>query len=608
MSECCLLPRHRQQGKCNGAEDWKANQNHSDRDEEAVKTESSDKEDEKEPVRKSSRKQDPTSDTVEMRSSTRTIAINVRESVSKVLDDAIKLHVRRSSKSKHHKNKTKHRKDKRKKRRHSKNGAENGSGSIGLDGFECTSENTPDARNGSVERRDSSNRETTVISELDTKIKLDVESFRVDTKDIEFPTTKTDHVDSIRFRNDVNSATNSDIRCKVKAIGVPGESTRDTLEDNRITKLHFDDATASSLPKHTCNTEDLNKDVEYFVNPAPNADGTVEESAADAPEKENEIRLTHSTESHEYKNATFCDAAKNGESKKEDRTEDRKLKRRRKRPRHDEQVEESSAKDPSENNALDEATVFKHRRKKHKHTNEHKSKKHHDVRKAPQDGIVVQEEARNACPPEIELLSSTLGSGRNAEGVEDDDGIDSPDGPDGPDDVTSEPQRLAIKIKLCQECNSRHLQDACPLTTSQYTIVDAIFYEEWLSKHKENAEMMKAITSEDPMSEGYGRLAYDGFESDDESPTSSEQCKTKPKVQREEKQLVVEMDRPLYARDSLPDCLELKITNTDHGLGIYARNLVPMYTKFGPLVGIPVREMDIPDDFSMRHIWEVLSF
>ena len=118
---------------------------------------------------------------------------------------------------------------------------------------------------------------------------------------------------------------------------------------------------------------------------------------------------------------------------------------------------------------------------------------------------------------------------------------------------------------------------------------------------------MKAVASEDPMSEGYGRLTYDGFESDDESPTSSEQFKAKPKMQREEKQLVVETDRPLYARDSLPDCLELKIANTDHGLGIYAKNPVPMYAKFGPLIGISVREMDIPDDFSMRHIWEVLS-
>jgi len=553
------------------------------------------------------RKQDPASDSIRLDTS----ACTVSESV---LDDTIKLHVRRSSRSKHRKNKAKHRKDKRKKRRHSKNGVQDSGSSIGLDKLECTSENAPDARNGSAESRDSSNREMTVISELDTKLKLDVESFGIDTKDVESPMTKTDHVDSIRIRNDVNSTTNSDTKCKVKAIG-SDDSTRDILEDNRITKLHFDDAavTVSSLSRHAYDTENLNKDVEYLLNPVSNVNGMIETRAANTPEKENEARLTRCAKSYEYKDAMFCDTSKD--------SEDRKLKRKRKRPRHDAQIEENSAK----NDALNEATVFKHRRKKHKHTNEHKSKKHHDVRKAPQDGIVVlnQEGARNVCSSEAELLSSTAESGRSVEDIGNGDGPDGPDGPDdsgdpdgldgpdGPNDATdniaSEPQRLAIKIKLCQECSSRHLQDACPLTTSQYTIADAISYEKWLNRHKENAEIMKAITSEDPMSEGYGRLAYDGFDSDDESPTSSEQCKAKPKVQREEKQLIVEMDRPLYARDSLPDCLELKITNTDHGLGIYAKNPVPMYAKFGPLIGIPVREMDIPDDFSMRHIWEVLS-
>ncbi|XP_036148329.1 uncharacterized protein LOC105834762 isoform X2 [Monomorium pharaonis] len=598
----------RQQGKCNGAENWKANRNHGKQDKKAVKTENSNKEDEEveqqqQFVRTSSRKRDFVSNTVEMPS-----ARTISESVSEVLDNAIKLHVRRSSKSKHHKNKTKHRKDKRKKRRHLKNGVED-SGSIGLDRSEDINETVPDARNSLTQSsRSSNNRETTVISDLDGKLKLDIESFEIDTKDVEASTTKTDHVDSIRFRNDVNSTTSSDTKCKVKATDIPGDSTRNTLRDNKI-KLHFDDTTASSLPKYVYDTQELNKDVEYLLNPAPSTDDMIEVSAtADASEKEDQARLMpRCAESYESKD-----------------TEDHKVKRRRKRPRHDAQIEDNSAKDFAESNPLDEAMILKHRRRKHKHTNEHKSKKHHDVRKAPQDGIVVREEARNECPSKItELPSSTAGSGRIAEnddcsddlngpGVPDGrtDDPDAPDGSDGPhgtDDVTSEPQRLAIKIKLCQECNCRHLQDACPLTTSQYTVADALSYENWLGKHKGNTEIMKAITSDDPMSEGYGRLAYDGFESDDESLASSqqEQCKAKPKVQREEKQLVVEMDRPLYARDSLPDCLELRMTNTDHGLGVYAKDPIPIFAKFGPLVGIPVREMDIPDDFSMRHIWEI---
>ncbi|KAL6259422.1 hypothetical protein P5V15_009345 [Pogonomyrmex californicus] len=599
------------QNKCNGAEDWKANQDHNDRNKEAIKTsaESSNKREEREdeegdknldeegeeekeekeeeeqqqqqqqvqkqeqePVRRSSRKQNLTkSDMVEM-SSTHIISDNLSE----VLEDVIKLHVRHSSRSKHHKNKTRHRRDKRKKRRHMKNSAEDRS-STGLNKFENTNRNTPDIQNDLAQNKDLNNCKPTVINELDTKLKLVVGSFEIDTKDIKSPMTKTDHVDNIRFRNDVNSTTNSDTRCKVKAIDTPGESTRDILESNRIIKLHFNDTTVSFLPNHACNIKDSNKeDIEHLSNSTSNGDDSIKMQASDTPKKENGAKTARCLESHEYKDPTSRNTSKNGESKD---PEDRKLKKKRKRPRHDMQVDENSAKDLFENSALDEATVFKHRRKKHKHTNEHKSKKH-DIRKAPQDGMLVQEETREVCPPKAELLSSRARSEKS-------------------------PQRLAIKIKLCQECSTRHLQDACPLIISLHAIADAISYEEWLSKHNENVEIMKVIKSENPMSQGYDRLMYDSVESDDESSTSNEVCKTKSKVPREEMQLVVDMDRPLYARDSLPDCLELKMTNADHGLGVYTKEPLPIYAKFGPLIGVSVREMDIPDDFSMRHIWEI---
>ncbi|XP_072760880.1 uncharacterized protein [Anoplolepis gracilipes] len=583
----------RQDGKCNGAENWKTrgSDQGKDDDEEAVKIEAADEEEEKEePVRRSSRKQDPVSNAVEIHSSAGTISESVS---SHVLNDAIKLHVRRSSRSKHHKNKTKHHKDKRKKRRHSKNGTEDGA-PIGLNASECTNENTLDVQNcTSLESKDLDNCETTVVSELDTKLKLDV-SFGINTKDVESVTTKTEHIDNVRFINDVNNTTNNDVRCDGKeAIEVAGESAKDTSEDDRITvaKLHFNDAAASSsLPKRECKAEDLNEDVEYLLNPVSNINDTVEAQAADALEKtsksQNKTSAARYAESQGYEDATFYDASQKDDESKD--AEDRKQKKKRKRPRHDQQVGKNSAKGTSENNAPGETAVFKHRRKKHKHTNEHKTKKHHDVRKAPQDGI-VQEEAQDGYTPEVELPSSTVGPGKIA---------------DSTDGVISEPQRLAIKIKLCQECEVPHLQDVCPFTEPLHTIVDAIMYEEWLNKHKQNTEVMKVVKSEDPMSEGYGRLADDGFESDDD-PLATSECKTKSKVQREEKQLLVDADRPLYARDSLPDCLELKIANSDHGLSIYAKNSIPIRAKLGPLVGTSVKEMDIPDDFSMRHIWEI---
>lgn len=583
----------RQEDQCNGAENSKPDHN-----EEAVKIKNSNEKEEEEgksDAHKSLHKQgNLVSDTAE------THPVNaISESVPlEMPESVVKLHVRHSSRSKHHKSKTRHHKDKRKKRRHSRNGNEDTC--AGSQESERISENASDAQNDSVESKDPSNCQM-AGSESNAKSKLGVESSGINrSKDVESATTKTD-VGSVRFISDVNNTSSDNTRCNAKATnGAPSKSVRDTLEDKTV-NLQFSDATAS-VPKRACNAEVSNKDIEYS-NPAFPIDDLAEAQVADAQiadvqvadesEKKSKTSVTHNVESQKHKNATSDNASKNGESKD---AENRKLKKKRKRPRHDAQVREKNvANDTAKNNTPDE-TALKHRRKKHKHTNDHRTKKYHDVRKAPQDGIIKEENhAQDVQPPEGESESSTSGSAKTDEEAKE-------------TDVMTEPQRLAIKIKLCQECNSRHLQDTCPLTMPQYTIVDAITYDQWLNKHKKNTEMMKAVRTVDPMSEGYGRPTDDNFESDDESLTSGEQCKSKSKVQREEKQLVVDADRPLYARDSLPNCFELKIANSDHGLGIYAKEPVPMYSKLGPLIGTPVREMDIPDDFSMRHIWEVLSF
>lgn len=226
----------------------------------------------------------------------------------------------------------------------------------------------------------------------------------------------------------------------------------------------------------------------------------------------------------------------------------------------------------SEANA--EELGHKHRKKKHK------GKKNHDVRKAPQDGMIPpeREEAEELLPPIGDALPVDIDN-----------------------EVSADHQRLAIKIKLCQDCHCRHIQDACPLISTVYEIPDSMMYSDWIDIQKHNPEVSKALASENPMSEGYGKPADDGFESDEESD------QYKSKAQSEEKRVQMDEERPLFSRDSLPDCLELKISNNEHGLGVFSKDPVPMYAKLGPLVGEPVKEMDIPDDFSMRHIWEMES-
>lgn len=59
------------------------------------------------------------------------------------------------------------------------------------------------------------------------------------------------------------------------------------------------------------------------------------------------------------------------------------------------------------------------------------------------------------------------------------------------------------------------------------------------------------------------------------------------------------------AEDSLPSCLELRTIDSSHGLSVVARKNIQAFTQFGPLIGRPVFEREIPDDSTMEHIWEV---
>lgn len=54
-------------------------------------------------------------------------------------------------------------------------------------------------------------------------------------------------------------------------------------------------------------------------------------------------------------------------------------------------------------------------------------------------------------------------------------------------------------------------------------------------------------------------------------------------------------------RVSLPNCLQLS-----NG-GVTTKTPIKPFTKFGPLVGKSVREVDIPDDCDMKFIWEIQS-
>ncbi|XP_057660548.1 uncharacterized protein LOC130896435 [Diorhabda carinulata] len=124
-----------------------------------------------------------------------------------------------------------------------------------------------------------------------------------------------------------------------------------------------------------------------------------------------------------------------------------------------------------------------------------------------------------------------------------------------------------IKIKLCNLCNTHHIQDHCPINFPHYILNDSMEQHEWKEKYK---------------------VIQDIRDNKDKSELNEE-----------------DMLKYSYSLLSLPNCLEIMDTNTSHGLGIFAKRDLEPFTQFGPLIGNNIKEMDIPEDVNMKNIWEI---
>lgn len=474
-------------------------------------------------------------------------------------------------KSKHHRSKAKHHKDKRKKKKHAKN-----------DEVDEVIVNTDDNTTIGMGSENITEQMTTSLNKtfdddnnIVESLKLDVELTNIRGSRDESVIQKTEKIDNIVLVSNLDSGSIDDNFHNNNKELINGENSL-TMEIN--SELTKNLSSQCSVVKHTVNSTVLeinNKDV------YENSQGTNDPELYRDQQQQINNNSSHDDTATTEKHKLFCDP------KLIDDLDEKKIKKKRKHLKHD---TENSDKNETASVTIVSEPITKQRKKKHKHLSEHKNKKNHDGRKAPQDGVISAEK-HDSQSEKSEIITSTPSNPSQVESENDENIL--------------EPQRLAIKIKLCQDCNNRHIQGACPLMSAVYTISDLLTYEEWLDEHKQNEEVIRAIAIQDPMSDGYGKMLEDGFESDDDS--TSDQYKSKLKAQSEEKCLQVDNERPLYARASLPNCLQLKMTNTEHGLGIYAKDVVPIYSKLGPLIGTPVKEMDIPDDFSMRHIWEIES-
>lgn len=179
-------------------------------------------------------------------------------------------------------------------------------------------------------------------------------------------------------------------------------------------------------------------------------------------------------------------------------------------------------------------------------------------------------------------------------------------------------RRVAIRIKLCGECGARHVAGTCPFTRPTHVLPDSCPPP---NPHAHEVPQQNGVIVAPPHRESPVNLSGGGGGAGREEEREVETWR--------------DPQRPgsptSYARTSLPPGLALERrvlpppsdnnVDSDNDVGVVgvtqipgrqvevvvARAAITRYTQLGPVVGVPVRERDIPDDFCMVNLWEVSS-
>lgn len=125
------------------------------------------------------------------------------------------------------------------------------------------------------------------------------------------------------------------------------------------------------------------------------------------------------------------------------------------------------------------------------------------------------------------------------------------------------PLALTKTEKQCQNCNTRHIDNHCPLIHPYYIINDDLTKFEWQDKYSYQFE------------------------------------------ESESKEGDLDDNKCTFAKLTLPFCLYFDETIPSHGCGVFVKTEIKAFTQFGPLIGQNVKEVDIPEDFTMRDLWEI---
>lgn len=216
----------------------------------------------------------------------------------------------------------------------------------------------------------------------------------------------------------------------------------------------------------------------------------------------------------------------------------------------------------------------------------------HDIRKAPLDAKLSKELYELEEDDGMDEYDDEDDSKNFNDKSSSDDDYSTDDYQEIDDTVEKPPRIKKIKLRKCNDCNTKHIPNECFIKKSINQLNDSIGLQQWREQNNVENILIKSEDVDD---------IDDNDDDDDESFSSDASLQDEDVSGKKSKP---QNSITSFAEASIPAEFEIRKEND---FSIFTKSVIPKYTKLGPLIGVVIPETDIIDDNNMKFIIETYN-
>ena len=166
--------------------------------------------------------------------------------------------------------------------------------------------------------------------------------------------------------------------------------------------------------------------------------------------------------------------------------------------------------------------------------------------------------------------------------------------------------KKSYKSKMCLACNTKHGKEICPIRNPISSIPNQIDFADWIQDHPIIEPTLPVYDKDEPLEDE--KMFYDdSIKSENEMDDLEDDGEEEDEIEDKPVDLPDQNNEITFADVSLPNEFEFlpSLTYPTCSKSIFTKLIIPKYTQIGPLVGVVMPEIEIPDDCNMTNMLEI---